>query len=160
MKASSERFRVIDSMANPDGEISVDIGDLVRVPPGEYQLAFESYRTALVYGRIPKVGLKFKIIDQGEHFGKELYRWYNVKGITGKPRKSGGFKVGRNGDFLIEYLTLFPTQLKRLDRISFSGFRKNVIRGRVETVKRNSRQKPLPEILQYSIIRELTGIGA
>ena len=145
---------------NDQGKVSVQMDDLPLVPPGTYRLAFVSYRTALVYGRAHKVALRFQIIDQGDYYGTQIDRWYNCKRITGKPRKNGNFQVGRHSDFLREYLTLFPIFVKRLDRISFKPYRSNVITGRIETVTRNAKQQPLPELMQYSIIRELLETGA
>ena len=138
--------------------ISVECSPLVA--PDIYRLRFVGYRTALVYRKAPKVALLFRIIDQGEYYETEVSRWYNVKRLMGKPGKSGKFQIGRYSDFLREYLTLFPDAANRLDRISFKPYRSNVITGRIETVTRNAKQKPLPELMQYSIIRELLEAGA
>jgi hypothetical protein len=142
------------------GQVSVQMDDVPLVPPGTYRLAFVSYRTALVYGRAHKVALRFQIIDQGDSYGVQIDRWYNAKRIIGKPRKNGNFQVGRHSDFLREYLTLFPDQVKRLDRISFKPYKSHVITGRIETVTKNAKQQPLPELMQYSIVRELLETGA
>jgi len=142
------------------GQVSVHMDDAPLVAPGLYQLAFVSYRTALVYGRAHKVALRFQIIDQGEFYGTQLDRWYNCKRIIGRPKKNGNFQVGRHSDFLREYLTLFPDRVRRLDRISMKPYKCNVITGRIETVTKNARQQPLPEFMQYSIIRELLEAGA
>lgn len=145
---------------HPDDDgptISVECSPLVE--PGIYRLGFIGYRTALVYRKAPKVALMFRIIDQGEYYKTEVSRWYNVKRIIGKPGKSGKFQIGRYSDFLREYLTLFPDAVNRLDRISFKPYRSNVITGKIETVTRNSRQQALPELMQYSIIRELLEVG-
>ena len=150
------RFR--DQPDDDGPTISVECSPLV--PPGTYRLGFVGYRTALVYRIAPKVALMFRIIDQGEYYETEVARWYNVKRIIGQPGKSGKFQIGRYSDFLREYLTLFPDAADRLDRISFKPYRSNVITGRIETVTRNSRQQPLPALMQYSIIRELLGVGA
>jgi len=137
--------------------ISVECSPLVK--PGNYRLGFVGYRTALVYRKAPKVALRFRIVDQGEFYETEISRWNNVKRLIGQPGKSGKFQIGRYSDFLREYLTLFPDAADRLDRISFKPYRSNVITGRIETVTHNSRQQPLPELMQYSIIRELLEIG-
>lgn len=149
-----------DQSEENSGEITVLLDDLPQVPPGKYKLGFVSYRTALLYGRIPKLALRFQIIDQGPHYGVQVDRWYNCKQIRGKPRKNGGFQIGRKSDFLREYLTMFSEDVKRLDRISIKPFRTNVVTGRIETVTQNARQQPLPKLMQYSIIRELLDAGA
>ena len=142
------------------GEIKVVVDNAPLVAPGTYRLAFVNRRTALIYGRAHKVALRFQIIDQGAFYGVQLDRWYNCKRLIGKPRKNGNFQVGRHSDFLREFLTLFPDAVKRLDRISFKPYRCNVITGRIETVTHNAKQQPLPELMQYSIIRELLETGA
>lgn len=130
------------------------------VKPGLYRLAFIHQATALVYQRAPKLALRFRIVDTGPYFEQELNRWYNVKRLIGKPGKGGNFQIGPHSDFLREYLTLFPDAVNRLDRMSFKPFRSVIITGRIETVTRNKQQKPLPEPLHYSIIRELLEVGA
>jgi hypothetical protein len=91
----------------------------------------------------------------GPFYEVDLERWYNVRRLTSKPGKGGGFHVGAGSEFLREYLTLFPIPVKRLDRMSLKPFRSAIITGRVETVTTNSKQQELPEPLHYSIIREL-----
>ncbi len=151
-----DRFR--DHSDDDGPTISIECSPLVA--PGIYRLGFVGYRTALVYRKAPKVALMFRIVDQGEYYETELSRWYNVKRLIGQPGKSGRFQIGRYSDFLREYLTLFPDAANRLDRISFKPYRSNVVTGRIETVTRNSRQQLLPELMQYSIIRELLEAGA
>jgi hypothetical protein len=138
----------------------INLDSAPLVDPGVYRLTFIHYRTALVYGRAPKVALRFRIVDNGPFFEIELDRWYNCKRLIGKPCKSGRFEIGRQSDFLREYLTIFPNAMSRRDRISFKPYRKNLITGRVETVIHNAKQQPLPELMQYSIIRELLEVGA
>lgn len=123
-------------------------------------MVFVESRTALLYQRAAKVALKFRIVDPGPAFGKELERWYNVKRLIGKPCRDGRFQVGPRSDFLREYLTLFPGAARRFDRMSFAPFRNVAILGRVETVTHNRKQQLLPEAMRYSIIRELLETGA
>lgn len=160
-QATVTRIDGFRDQSNDDhGEVKVIVDHAPLVTPGNYRMAFVSYRTALIYGRAHKVALRFQIIDQGEFYGVQLDRWYNCKRLIGKPRKNGSFQVGRHSDFLREFLTLFPDAVKRLDRISFKPYRCNAITGRIETVTRNAKQQPLPELMQYSIIRELLETGA
>ena len=133
------------------------------IEPGDYMMAYIGRHTAYLHGRTPKLALNFRIVDPGPFFEVELERWYNCKRLVGKPGKNGNFLPPVNGSFLMEYANLFPTVLtrkSRLDRVSFLPFKNTVLTGRVETVKRNSTQKELPEVLQYSTIRELLKAGA
>ena len=137
--------------------VNADLPPLVE--PGEYQLVFIRHRTAVLFGNAPKIALRFRILDFGPHKDKELERWFNAKRLIGKAGNGGRFQVGARSDFVHEYLSLFKDQVKRLDRISMRPFRHCVIKGRVETVTTDSKQRKLPELLRYSTIRELLEIG-
>ena len=144
-----------------EGMTTEELSPLVK--PGEYQLVYVGRYTCYLHGKRPKLAVKFRIVDPGEYFEKELERWYNCKRLISKPGNNGRFVPPRHGDFLLEYTTLFPTVLTRncrLDRISFTPFKSCVVSGRVDTVTRNSKQRGLPEVLQYSTIRELRKVGA
>jgi len=151
-RTAESGFRVVE---NDDPIFGVELRP--KVDPGIYRLSFVKSRTTLLYGRknAPKLALTFRIQDMGTFYGVELDRWYNVKRLTGKPGPGGRFQVGPGSDFMREYLTLFPTPVKRLDRMSFKPFRSAIITGRIETVTTNNKQQSLPEPLHYSIIREL-----
>ena len=129
------------------------------VEPGTYSLVFVRHHTAVLFGNAPKIALRFRIVDQGTHYGTELERWYNVKRLIGKAGNGGRFQVTARSDFVLEYLTLFTEQVKRLDRISMRPFKHCMIKGRIDTVKQNSKQRKLPDLLQYSVIRELLETG-
>ena len=143
------------------GMTTEELSPLVK--PGDYQLFYIGRYTAYLHGQSPKLALKFRIQDPGKFYGVELERWYNCKRLLGKPGNNGGFVPPRHGDFLLEYTTLFPLALTRdcrLDRISFTPFKNSIVIGKVNTVTRNSKQRELPETLQYSTIRELLKVGA
>lgn len=140
--------------------VSLDLSPLVK--PGIYSMVYVTRSTTYVY-KTPKLAIRFRIVDPGEFSGIELERWYNCKKLIGKAGKNGGFVPKRHGDFLLEYCTLFPTVItrdSRLDRISFRPFVNSLITGKVGTVKRNNRQRNIPDQLQYSVIRELIKAGA
>jgi hypothetical protein len=146
--------------ATDGGEIEISFPDLPLIEAGEYQLAFVSHRTLMLFGKAPKVALRFRVVTLGKAHGVMLDRFYNVQKIIGAPRKGGGFQPSRHGDFLTEYMSLFPLRVKRLDRLTLAPFRNVVITGKVGTVTNNAKQKALPEPLQYSVIQELIKTGA
>jgi hypothetical protein len=151
-------FRNRSTEGQEDVTVSLDLSPLVK--PGVYSMVFVSHRTALCFGTAPKIALKFRIADQGEFFGIELERWYNAKRLIGKPCKGGCFHVAARSDFVLEYLTLFTDPIRRLDRITLRPFKHCMITGRIETVTQNAKQRALPDLLQYSVIRELLRTGA
>lgn len=142
--------------AVPDDACVIEGGALPLVPEGEYQLRFDYWETAIMFGRAPKLILKFTIITMGEYFDcVQLNRYHNVRRLIGKPQKYGRFQVGPRSDFVREYGNLFASTLKRLDRAPMSEFGKHIIVGRARTVKFGSNQKGLTALAQYSVISEL-----
>lgn len=140
-----------NSAQNHEFLITDDIPPLVE--PRAYEVMLDFYETALMF-KTPKLILTFTIVTQGPAYGIRLPRYYNVKRLIGKPGKNGNFAVGKKGDFLREFLTLFSCKPDRLDRLPISYFNGVTIKARVVTVKR-SRNRDIPEALQYSKISEL-----
>jgi hypothetical protein len=128
------------------------------VPPGEYDLRFDYYDTATMFGCAPKLVLWFTIITMGPYFDVvKLARYYNATRLIGKPQRNGRFKVGYKSDFLREYARLFRAP-SRLDRISMTEFTRHIVIGRARTVTQGADQKGIPEGLRYSVLDALTGI--
>ncbi|GFE91327.1 hypothetical protein [Steroidobacter agaridevorans] len=142
-------------MRGADGAIAQLDGDRpVLVPPGVYDVAFDSYSTFMMFGRAPKVHLMFRIMTMGEHFEKPLSRFCNVKRLIGRPGPWGRFKVGFHSDFLREFAALFGTPV-RLDRIPMSNFENHIFIATVRTVQKGSRQEQIPGGLTYSVIAKI-----
>ncbi|HJS89377.1 MAG TPA: hypothetical protein VJ738_05365 [Steroidobacteraceae bacterium] len=127
---------------------------LELVPPGEYDLRFLYHETKRIFDR-PKLFLWFSIITFGDHFEKRIPRYYGATRLIGKPGKGGRFKVGRKGDFLREFMTLFPVNANRLDRLPMSRYENVIIVGKVRTVERGRNQRPIPPEAQYSVVDQL-----
>ena len=62
--------------------------------PGYYTLGFIDWETRIHLGRSHKLVMRFSICDLGEHFETQIERWYNVRRLTGAPRRRGRFIVG------------------------------------------------------------------
>lgn len=127
------------------------------IPPGTYKLAYIEHYT-MMFCKAPKVVLRFRVVDMGGCFGVELERFYNVQRLIGKPGKKGRFKVGASSDLVFEFCQVCSDRIDRLDRLPLSLMNNFVTLGDVHTVERNRKQKNLPELLKYSVIKELTGI--
>ena len=82
------------------GEI---VDDAPLVPEGEYQLRYIDYRTCIAF-KVPRVVVRFKILDHGPHNGKEIECWYRVNSLKAKPKKSGNFVVGKKSDLFRDYV--------------------------------------------------------
>jgi len=127
--------------------------DLSLVPDGEYQLGYIDYRTCIAFN-VPRVVVRFKILEYGEHFGKQLERWYRVKCLSGKPKKFGNFRVGKRSDFYRDYVRVIGTP-NRKDRLSFAPLKNEVVVGRVRTVVEGHDQEKLEAGAQYSVVDRL-----
>lgn len=139
------------------GFASLDGERPALVKPGIYEVAFVGYSTWMMFGRAPKLSLTFKITTMGEFFQVQLLRHYNVKSLLDRPGKGGRFKVTFSSDFLREYASLFGTPA-RLDRFAMSNFENRIFVAKVRTVTKGSRQKELPEGLQYSVIDKIRSV--
>ncbi|MFP3706191.1 hypothetical protein SB783_19440 [Paraburkholderia sp. SIMBA_009] len=133
-------------------EFAIDLNELV--PDSTWELSYLGHETRLMFGSAGKLVLRFKIIDPGEHFEKEVCRYYNVE-LIGKPGNKGRFKPGRNSNFVRDYVTLFGRP-RRGDRISLRQLCGHIVIGRTRTVKTNSKGKSLGEAA-YSVVDELIG---
>ena len=127
------------------------------VPSGEYESVFMHHETAIAFN-VPRVFLHFKIMTPGEHFEKVLYRAYRVQSTSGKRRKGTAFKVSLRSDYVREMANLL--NLLRLDRISPAMLKNKIIKVRVEEVSRDHKQRVIPKVLRYSVIRELISVEA
>lgn len=143
--------------AQDSGYAAIDGERPPLVPPGLYDVVFDRYYTWMMFGRAPKLTLRFHIITMGEHFEQTLCRHYNIKKLIGRPAASGRFKVGFSSDFLREFAKLFGAPA-RLDRIPMSNFERHILIAKVRTVSRSSGQREIPDGLQYSTIDELCAI--
>lgn len=126
----------------------------ILIPPGIYRLRFDDWETVNYFNRQPKVVCRFMVCSEGAWFGTTLARWYNVKALTGKPRPRGRFKVAWGQDLAREYLAMVPT-LTRKDGIALSKLKPLLLEGVIETVTSDRKQRALPPVLHYSVIRYL-----
>jgi len=124
------------------------------VTPRAYDLRYQFYETARMFGRAQKLILWFTIAEPGDDFDKPLPRYFNITRLIGKPQKYGQFKVGFNSDFLREYAKLFGVP-KRLDRIPMTAFDNRFVRAKVRTVTTGAGQQDIPDSLQYSVVSEI-----
>lgn len=155
----SHSAKYTNTQEQTQADFEIEGEPLALIPPGDYQVQFVGWWTGIMFARQPKVGLTFKIVQPGAHFGVKITRWYNARRLIGKHGKSGRFKIGRRSDFLADYARLFgmPT---RTDRFSFTRLERLILLVRVDTVGINHRQRQINEKLQYSVVRELLHVVA
>jgi len=143
--------------ANED--LTVHGEEFALIQPGEYTVQYCRHDTAVVFG-VPKVFVRFKIVDIGKHLGMELVRPFRARELKGKPRRNGGFALGRRSELFLVLCRLYEQAKIRPDRVSLRDLKNVTLRVKVRTVDKDYRQRPLPEMVKYSVIGEILGIDA
>lgn len=140
----------------PDGECEVDYGRACpTIPDAEYRAVFTHHETAISFST-PKVFLWFRLVDPGPHFDKLIYAVYRARGLKGKPRKHGSFAVRSNGELFVSVCKVL-SERGRPDRFSLQPLKNKVLRVKTRTVKRDYRQREIPEARRYSVVDALIG---
>ena len=123
---------------------------LVLIPEGEYQVVLKRWKKFWHFGRNDLVML-FEIVDQGDHFGKFLHRYYQVK-WDGEQ-----IVAGWKSDFCRDYQQCFGV-VERTDQFEISEFDDLVLLAEVRDVTRDQEKRPLGKVNQYSRIGRLLKI--
>ena len=129
------------------------------VPDGKYNVVYVGHQTHRFFNGAPKVVFWFRIVDMGEHFGKLVPRYYNVKRFKGKKGRNGGFVPGRSSDFIRDYYRVVSAPVARLDRLPLGRLKNIIIQVTTRTVKNDGDQQALPDVLMYSVVDIVVGKG-
>lgn len=139
-------------MLNDD--IEIDWGTSVLIPEDNYQATYVSHETTKgSFGS--KVNITFRIITLGEYYETLIDAHYNVKdgSLSGK-RKS--IKLSRHSKLTLELIKVLGCKV-RPSRLSPAALKGLLIWVKVKTVKTNSKQQQLPELLWYSKVDSMIG---
>lgn len=147
----------LSMVASNDGEIVGDFPSLI--PAGEYQLALDHWKTSKLFGRAPKLTLWFRVVEQGIHFGAMVPRYYNVAALKGTAGRGGRFRATHGGDLARDYARLL-TLPARFDRFNLQALKSHVVRGNVDTVTADAKQRALAPASHYSVVRRLERLEA
>lgn len=134
------------------------VGAPALIPPGEYQATYVKHETAFIY-KTAKVFVHFRIYG-GDYDGMKLFRAYRVHDLRGRPRKNGSFRLKHSQALYRQFVRMTVSGRERPDRISLMRLRGCLIRVSVRTVQKDSRQRELPEALQYSVVDEMLAMEA
>ena len=116
-----------------------------KIPEGEYTIGFLRAETGILRGK-RRVFLWFRIVDPGEHVGKELYLCCPVP-------ENGKFGMGSK---LVEAWRIAKGQWPtRRDRLSVNVFRGLYFRAAIKTVMKNQDGEERPVDQHYSKIDHL-----
>lgn len=127
------------------------------IPPGEYSVQYRRHETAMVFGT-PKVFVRFQVVEPGKCLGVELFRPFRAKALIGKPGRNGRFKLGRRSELFLELCRVYERRRIRPDRVSLRDLSNMILRVSVRTVDKDYRQRPLPEMAQYSVVGEIIDV--
>jgi len=141
------------------GEFSIDEDLMPLVEPGLYTARYVRHETRQFFGSAYKAVFWFQITDFGPAFEVVVPRYYNVNKLVGKAGRGGKFVPGRNSDFMREYCRVFPSRIKRKDRIALAALKDVLVKVRVRTTVKDRRQRSLPEPLKYSVVEEIVGVA-
>ena len=147
----TESLKAVEIDDSDDGIVEEDHP---CIPDGIYTVTYLFHETVLFKGE-KKVVVHFSIIDDDDWSGFIVCRYYNVREHVGKPRKSGGFKAGKNSDLVREIRGLSEDHGERSDRISRRRLNGHPIKARTRTVKNGWGHKQLAESCWYSVVDEL-----
>lgn len=119
------------------------------IPEGTYQVCCIKIERGTSHYKTLKMFLKFKIVELGEHMGKELFMAMNlIDTKTGKPFKKVPKGTKYFKQWVIANKSIFP---KRNDRMSPKIFQDSVFEAVVKTVKPKFEDgTEMPESFHYS----------
>ncbi len=133
---------------------NIQNGDLPLIPKGKYEAVMKTWFTGTLFKQ-PKVVLIYTITE-GEYFGIDIAKYYNVKKLKGKARNKGKFIVKPRGDFLKDFYKLLPLHPKvRFDQIPITKLQQQPIEITVGFVLKDYKQQLYPEQMKYSLVREV-----
>ena len=122
------------------------------VPDGEYLATYQGHECVELkqFRLAPKVFIRVKLFDAGEHTGKVLFRAYRVR------RRIDGrrFVVGRQSHLLKMYCRVVNHRA-RPDRLNLRELKRHLLRVTTRTVTKDGEQHELPAALYYSVVADI-----
>jgi hypothetical protein len=124
------------------------------VPDGEYLATYQGHDCVELaqFRKAPKVFIRVRLYDAGEHTGKVLFRAYRVRRRIDSRR----FVLGA-GSHLLRMLCRVVSHRARPDRVSLGELKHHLLRIRTRTVLKGADQRDLPAVLRYSVVSEILG---
>ncbi|MGI8895365.1 MAG: hypothetical protein ACR2HE_06915 [Casimicrobiaceae bacterium] len=118
-----------------------------------FEAKFTGFSTAIIFGA-HKVFWEFAITETGEWFEQKLFRAFRVRKVIGRPAKSGKFVLSAGGEMYETLVRLLDIK-QRADRITLRPLRHMLFRVKTRTVRINSKQQPIADHAQYTVIAEI-----
>ena len=124
------------------------------VPDGEYLASYVGHDCMEVrqFRNAPKLFVRLRLYDAGEHSGKVLFRAYRVRRVIDGKR----FALGARSD-LLKMVCKVLGHRSRPDRISLRELKHHLLRVRTRTVTKDGDQRDLPRAMHYSVVDDILG---
>jgi hypothetical protein len=129
-------------------EIRIVGGNRPRIKPGEYDATVISTQRVTKFNRL-QVLFRFRLFELGPYHNVEL-EGYAALSRDGTVRADS--KLARWSRLIAD------SHGTRKDRISLSAFKRFCFRVEIVTVVQDREQKPLAEINQYEVVRDIVAV--
>ena len=121
------------------------------LPDGHYELVYVKHQYVRAFGGNVKLFMSFRITSLGDHHGKQLKRFYNVR------ESNKRYVAPRTGLLTREMRQLFGSALKK-QGLPIQLLKESVLLGKTRIVESDYRQKKLGGANRYSIIDQLVRV--
>ena len=146
-------LRIVQRDDEDDEGVEVE-GFKPLLPEGlQLEAKFIGWSTVWMFAS-PKVIWEFQVVEPGEYFELRFFRAFRVRWIGGRPCKRGKFRLHSGGE-MYQILARLLKYKTRADRVSLAPLKNMLFRVTLRTVKTNSRQEPIPDHAQYSVIERI-----
>ena len=122
------------------------------IPDGTYEAQCIRYDSSFVLGKARKLFLTFKIIEEGEHFGKEIFMAFNMP-YTGKIKT--GSKYYKTWCMVNNW-----QRPSKNAKMSPRLFLNKIYKVKTRTVKPKYNTNEMPEQFWYSVVDEILQVIA
>jgi hypothetical protein len=123
-----------------------------RLPNGAYEAQCFRFDNKFILGKAKKLFLHFRIVEQGEHHGKEIFMAFNMRYDDRIKQGSKYFKTW----CMVNGWKMPSRNAKMSPRL----FLNKIYRVETRTVKPKHHDKPMPEAFWYSIVDEIVEVVA
>ena len=123
-----------------------------RLPNGIYEAQCIRFDNRFSCGKAKKLFLHFKIVEPGEHHGKEIFEAFNMP-------YNGRIKQGSKY-FKTWCMVNGWNRPSRNAKLSARLFVKKIFKVKTRTVKPEHNKQPMPESFWYSVVDEILEVVA
>lgn len=131
-----------------DAPIYFDGEDLPLLPEGRYSLGYVRHQHLKMFKGRKKLVVTFRVVDEGEFFGVEVKRHYNVK------EQGRSYRATRSMDIAREFNDVFGKGALK-GGLQVSRLADLIVTGEVRTVTTSANNRVLSANNEYSVVGRL-----